>query len=203
MGMIYYKEGTTVLCETRCGHSSMKAYLGVGSARSIEDMRNEAFSSVTLNNKGWLAAMAPHDMTRIILVVRNPYDRLLSMATHRKHMEQDLIRIAELRAEGKWPHGYERSGAQIDGGWITDHSAMYLHLMEQQPITHHILHEKLRDYIPVSSDTSQYTFEKGCTEYANWMAQYYTRAELEKEYQAYLNIIERTQELTVKEWRLI
>ena len=199
MGMIYYKEGTTVLCETRCGHSSMKAYLGVGSARSIQDMRNEAFASLSLE-KGWLGPELPSDTTRIILVVRNPYDRLLSMAEHRKHMEQDRIRIAELRAEGKWPHGYERSGAQIDGGWIKDHSAMYLQLMEHQPVTHHILHEKLMDYIPVSSNTNQYTFEKGCTEYANWMAQYYTRDELEKEYRAYLNIIERTQELTVKEW---
>ena len=169
---------TAVLCETRCGHTSMKAYFNtdiqssnLGKSGSINDIPYHSIDNI--------------EADRIVLVVRQPYDRLWSSRTHTDRM------ISE---------GYITSSQRDE--WILDHSSLYLHkLCESGKVTHIIPFQHLSDYIPVSTNTIQYNITPNHMIFEDWMYHYHSQEDMELEYSGYIKLLNSVPQFSVEKWQ--
>jgi hypothetical protein len=169
---------TAVLCETRCGHTSMKAYFNT-------DIPSSNLGSTRLVNNILYNSIDDIEADRIVLVVRQPYDRLWSSKTH-----VDRV-IAQ---------GYIKS--RLRDEWISDHSDLYLHkLCESGKITHIIPFQNLSDYIPVSTNTIQYNITHNHTKFEDWMYQYHSQDDMELEYSGYIKLLNTVPQFGIKNWQ--
>lgn len=181
MSMIHmhYRLGVTaVLCETRCGHTSMKEYFNT-------DIQSSNLSSTRLVNDIQFNIISEIQADRIVLVVRQPYDRLWSSRTHTDRMIQD-----------GWITSRQRDK------WISDHSSLYLHEMSQLTnITHIIPFQNLSEYIPVSANTVQYNIAPNHTRFEDWMGHYHSQDDMEKEYTGYIRLLNTVPQFGIKNWQ--
>ena len=181
MSMIHmhYRLGVTaVLCETRCGHTSLKehfnAIVGNPMGHYLEHAENLAIADI-----GSIQA------DRVVLVVRQPYDRLWSSMTH----------VERMLGEGK----IKKS---VRDKWISDHSSLYLHEMSQlHNITHIIPFQNLLEYIPVSANTVQYNIAPNHTRFEDWMGHYHSQDDMEKEYTGYIRLLNTVPQFGIKNWQ--
>ena len=181
MSMIHmhYRLGVTaVLCETRCGHTSMKEYFNT-------DIQSSNLSSTRLVNDIQFNIISEIQADRTVLVVRQPYDRLWSSRTHTDRMIQD-----------GWITSRQRDK------WISDHSSLYLHEMSQlHNITHIIPFQNLSEYIPVSANTVQYNIAPNHTRFEDWMGHYHSQDDMEKEYTGYIRLLNTVPQFGIKNWQ--
>ena len=181
MSMIHmhYRLGVTaVLCETRCGHTSMKEYFNT-------DIQSSNLSSTRLVNDIQFNIISEIQADRTVLVVRQPYDRLWSSRTHTDRMIQD-----------GWITSRQRDK------WISDHSSLYLHEMSQLTnITHIIPFQNLSEYIPVSANTVQYNIAPNHTRFEDWMGHYHSQDDMEKEYTGYIRLLNTVPQFGIKNWQ--
>lgn len=179
MSMIHmhYKLGVTaVLCETRCGHTSMQEHFNsiLGLNITTVDAKNINLYDVD--------AIKAH---RVVLVVRQPYDRLWS---------------AKKNADRMVHEGYLKS-TQHDQS-MSDHSSLYLHKLSQSSnITHIIPFEHLLEYIPVSTNTVQYHIEPNHTIFEDWMGNYHSEEDMKLEYSGYTKLLNDIPQFGVKKWQ--
>ena len=202
MSMIHmhYRLGVTaVLCETRCGHTSMKEHfnailgnpMGTNQLNGYVDSTHKDLhhsdnlgNTHIVNNKS-ISLVGGIKADRIVLVVRQPYDRLWSSKTHIDRMIQD---------------GWLRK--RLRDKWISDHSSLYLHQMSQLTnITHIIPFQNLSEYIPVSANTVQYNIAPNHTRFEDWMGHYHSQDDMEKEYTGYIKLLNSIPQFSVAKWQ--
>ena len=168
---------TAVLCETRCGHTSMKAYFHT-------DIQSASLGSTRLVNDIQFNIISKIQADRIVLVVRQPYDRLWSSRTH----TDNAIKAGKVKS-------------RLRDKWISDHSSLYLHQMSQlSNITHIIPFQNLSEYIPVSANTVQYNIEPNHTRFEDWMGHYHSQDDMELEYSAYCELMDTIPQVSVEDW---
>ena len=183
MSMIYQHRDnqggvTAVLCETRCGHTSMKAHFDT-------DIQSASLGSTRLVNDIQFNIISEIQAHRVVLVVRQPYDRLWSSKTHTDRMIRD---------------GRIKKNARDK--WISDHSGLYLHQMSQLTnITHIIPFQNLSEYIPVSANTVQYNIEPNHTRFEDWMGHYHSQDDMEREYTGYIRLLNSIPQFSVEKWQ--
>ena len=166
-----------VLCETRCGHTSMKEYLHttinsppLGKSYIMDGITYESINDI--------------EADRIVLVVRQPYDRLWSSRTH----TDNAIKAGKVKS-------------RLRDKWISDHSSLYLHkLCKSGKITHIIPFQNLLEYIPVSSNTMQYHITPNHTRFEDWMYNYHSQDDMELEYSAYCVLMDTIPQVSVEDW---
>jgi hypothetical protein len=172
---------TTILCTTRCGHSSMKHYFGIDSHNGGKGYlgRDFLFEDIRLINT-----------EQVILCIRNPYDRLLSAVHNTNWLNK---------------HGADMYTFNMHGrGWTESHSIPYLQYLvpNYNCITHLLQFDTLKHYIPISSDTFVSSVIGGVTEYEDWMSEYWTKSQMQSEYSAYCQLVECLPQITVEDWHL-
>ena len=169
---------TAVLCETRCGHTSMKAHFHT-------DIQSQSLGSTRLVNDIQFNIISEIQADRVVLVVRQPYDRLWSSKTHTDRMIRD-----------------GRIKKSVRDKWISDHSGLYLHQMSQLTnITHIIPFQNLSEYIPISANTVQYNIAPNHTRFEDWMGHYHSQDDMEREYTGYIRLLNSIPQFSVEKWQ--
>ena len=181
MSVICYIKSTdtTVLCATRCGHTSMQRYLGL-------DPNNPGGGKDFTNTD-----ISKFNSEQVILCIRNPYDRLLSAV-------QNTAWMTEHHPERIFLDPYLQ-------GWTESHSTPFLRGIVltrnySNCITHLLPFDELQHYIPRSQDTWTSQVIGGVTEYEEWMGEYWSQKVLESEYSAYTQLLSSVPKVSVEDW---
>ena len=186
MSLIHTIESTdtTVICTTRCGHSSMLGYFGITQRyqHTGGPFVPETINSITTS--------------QVILCIRNPYDRLNSAMenTQQRTWARDRLVSHEDLSKGL------DIFSLMDIGWTESHSTPYLHNLTATNITHLLDFDNLKQYIPMSSNTFVSSVPRGASQYENWMGAYYTKEVLESEYSAYSQLVDTIPQVSVEDW---
>ena len=164
-----------VIAWPRCGHTSMYKHFNLP-VYSTEDKKLYHF----VNSKA----------TTKIVVIRNPYDRLLSAIKNSKILEARPIQDPK-HLGFDWKH------------WAISHSEPVLHELTKLNIGYKIIDfYKLNNYINVAKETIV-TNSVASNTWEDYMSTYFSKEQMEKEYQAYLSIMISHDEISVPEWKLM
>ena len=152
-----------VMAWARCGHTSMYRHFNI-ELYSLKGRHFDKFIDSKANTK--------------IVVVRNPYDRLLSAINNTKALKQT----------------HE---------WTLRHSKPLLRKLDRLEFDYKIIDfYRLKDYIQVARDTIV-TNSNASSSWSEEMRGYYTQEEMLDEYVAYKNIMSTREQLTTDAWKNI
>lgn len=123
-----------------------------------------------------------------VVVVRNPYDRLLSAV-------RTVDTVEKISREENKSIEFDRKK------WIADHSNLSLHTLAKiQAVDYRVIDfYNLSDYIAVGKKTVP-TYSVQPAGWERWMSEYYTKQQMESEYQAYEKIMQSRPRMNTREW---
>ena len=160
---LYNTNDVCIMAWARCGHTSMYRHFNI-ELYSLKGNHFEKFISSKTKTK--------------IVVVRNPYDRLLSAINNTKMLKQT----------------HE---------WTLRHSRPLLRKLNGLEFDYKIIDfYRLGDYIKVGENTIV-TNSKSPSGWIQKMQEYYTQEEMLDEYMAYKNIMSKRQKITIDAWKKI
>jgi len=212
--MIYTINNTRIMCQTRCGHTSMLEWLGL--------KRND--EALQTGQQAHLFTSTP--VKQLVIVLRNPYDRLLSAMRntkiHEARYKQNMEPISKkLKYQSGWfTQNSGRSVFQHGHEFTMEHARPFLKIAVPRNSNigyapggnphvpsnlKHINFYRLNEYMPVGQNTVPTSKSDGLTEYLDgqWndgMSEYYSKEVMLNEHEAYLNLLNNTEEMTVEEW---
>ena len=180
--MFFYDNGEIcVTAFSRCGHTSMYEHFGL--------------PVYSINGK--ISDFANSKTKKKVLVVRNPYDRLLSAVNNSKTLKENNVSSDDYTQ------------------WTIDHSIPLLQDQRLLNLDFKIIDfYKLNRYIGVSKVTvvtnsvgaiARKPVSWLCSKsiYDDYMMLYHSQEEMEREYQAYRSIMISHDEISVPEWKLM
>lgn len=177
---------------TRCGHTSMIEWFGIdGEHIGVQDRQD-------------LHSFATSSAKQLVVVLRNPYDRLLSAIKNTKLQRDEQLEFSP--ESEKYKFRFTLPGYSHDHTLL--HSSPYLAMLEKMGSRRylerfpsklkHIDFYRLSEYIPVGVDTiTTNSKSDGWT----WkMSEFYSKKDMQNEYNGYINLLENTEELSVADW---
>ena len=188
--MIYNINNNSIMSQTRCGHTSMREWFGL-------EPNDRAIRS---GQQTHLWFMRSPQYTQLIIVLRNPYDRLISAIKNSKIHEDNPREHGLVYLDGK---GTDVGSAyEYTMGHSTPYLANMLSTSAMPRNLKHIDFYRLNEYIPVGGGTI-ITNTSGLTEYTDVMSNYYSNEVMHTEYTAYTTIKQNSTELTPAGWNQV
>ena len=198
--MIYTINDTCIMCETRCGHTSMLEYFGLE--------RNDKALLIGLQHSH---LFVNRPAKQLVIVLRNPYDRLLSAIRNTKIHEENQLKHNPASAKLK----YQFTLPSFCHDYTINHSRPYLTVAvpdrwDGNPYIptnlKHIDFHRLSEYIPVgvntvATNTNLNTYEKRVDAMLSYkFSDYFNEEYLLSEHERYVDLMENTEELSVEDW---
>ena len=167
----YQSDRLSVVAASRCGHTSMYRYFGI-----------EPYSSEYTPFEQFKDNKSPVK----VIVIRNPYDRLLSAVRNLESQEKNNVQLVGItRKQHIW-----------------EHSNHYIHQLHTWGDVGYKIIDfyNLGLYIPVGQTTLPTYSNDGITEWQDWMSEWMNKQEMLKEFSAYQEIIKNRPRLSTGEW---
>ena len=213
--MIYTINDTRIMCETRCGHTSMLEYFGLERKHFSPGKKVWIMNSLQTGQHAHLFTSTP--VKQLVIVLRNPYDRLLSAIKNTELLRDEQIKFEPISKKLR----YRFTLASFCHDYTLNHSRPYLTVAvpdrwDGNPYIptnlKHIDFHRLNEYIPVGANTvttnsningnyPAWSHEKTMDAmFAHKFSDYYTNQQLLTEYERYVDLMENTEELSVEDW---
>jgi len=190
--MIYTTNNTCIMSATRCGHTSMIEWLDIDSEDIKEEQDLHSFTSSQAD--------------QLVVVLRNPYDRLLSAIKNTKQLRDEQL---EFNPDSE-KYKFRFTLPSYSHNYTLLHSTPYLDMLSKMGSRRylesfpsklkHIDFYRLNEYIPVSKDLRTVTTNSKSNGWNYRMSEFYSKKDMQNEYVAYKNLLNNTQELSVADW---
>mgnify|MGYP001333346268 CR=1 FL=1 len=192
--MIYTTNDTCIMSATRCGHTSMMEWFDIDK------------EYIGLEEKQDLYWFTDSPAKQLVVVLRNPYDRLLSAIKNTKLLRDEQLAITPESEKYKFRFTLPR----YSHDHIVLHSNLYLDILASLASRRylrsfpskfkHIDFYRLNEYIPVSKNLRTVTTNSKSDGWDYRMSEFYSKEDMQKEYNAYINLLDNTEELSVADW---